>query len=247
MDLEKNNKRRIHFIRRILFILFCAAPVLHLFAQQAPVIPAAGLPAGVYKYKASFKMGEIPMDLNMAISVRETGAEWTVTEITIAELTGEISDAGVYEKKSLMLTTRAFKQGQAMIDLAFKEDRVKGKMVISGQEKLFDVETGGPLFGDGPGFIFAIGALPLAKGYAASFRSFDIETQKLTQTQLKVAGMEQITVPAGSFESYRVEISSEGSGSGDYTVWIAKSSRKPVKVITALPEIGGAKLTAELQ
>jgi len=32
-----------------------------------------------------------------------------------------------------------------------------------------------------------------------------------------------------------------------YTAWIAKDSRKPVKFAATLPQMGGAKLTAELQ
>jgi hypothetical protein len=234
-------------MRRVLLILpWIWVLVVSLIAQQQSVIPSAGLPPGVYKYKVNFRVGETPIDLNMVIEIRETAGGWTIAEKTEA-LLGEISDTAVYDKKSLMLITRAFKRGPVSTDLAFKENRIKGKMVINGQEKPFDIEMGGPLFGDGPGFIFAIGVLPLAEGYSASFKSFDIESQKAELTQLKVSGLENVTVPAGSFESYRVEISTVNIGAENYTVWIAKNSHKPLKIITTLPEMSGAKMTAVLQ
>jgi hypothetical protein len=220
--------------------------VAPLISQQQPIISAAGLPPGVYKFRVNFRVGETQIDLNMVIEIRETAGGWTVAEKTEA-LLGEISDTAVYDKKSLMLMTRAFRRGPVSIDLACKENRIKGKMVINGQEKPFDVEVGGPLFGDGPVFIFAIGVLPLAEGYSASFKSFDIESQKAELTQLKVAGLENVTVPAGLFESYRVEISTADIEAKNYTVWIAKNSHKPVKIITPLPEMGGAQMTAVLQ
>jgi hypothetical protein len=234
-------------MRRVLVILpWICILVVPLIAQQQSIIPAAGLPPGVYRYRVNFKTGETPIDLNMVIEIRETAGGWTVAEKTEA-LLGEISDIAVYDKKSLMLITRAFKRGPVSTDLAFKENRIKGKMVISGQGNPFDVEMGGPLFGDGPGFIFAIGVLPLAEGYSASFNSFDIESQKAELTRLKVSGLENVTVPAGSFESYRVEISVADIDAENYTVWIAKNSHKPVKMIAPLPEMDGTKITIVLQ
>jgi hypothetical protein len=55
-----------------------------------------------------------------------------------------------------------------------------------------------------------------------------------------------VTVPAGPFDAYRVEITSGDGGADKTTVWIAKDSRNPVKVSEVLPQMGGATLTAEL-
>ena len=64
---------------------------------------------------------------------------------------------------------------------------------------------------------------------------------------LKVAGVESVTVPAGTFDSYKVEVSSADGGGDKQTVWIAKDSHKPVKVEAVLASMGGATLTMELQ
>ncbi len=235
-------------MRRIYLGLFEACFLISLLtAQQPAVAPIAGLRPGVYRYKASLRMEEPPIDFNITIVIQESAGEWTVTETTKAALSGEISDTGVYDKKSLMLIARAFKRGPASIDLAFRQNRIEGKAVMDGQANPIDVKVDGPLFGDGPAFIFSIGVLPLAKGYSDSFRSFDIEKLKPDLTRLKVADLENVRVPAGLFESYRIEISSTVDAANNYTVWIAKNSLKPVKMITVLPELGGAKLTVELQ
>jgi hypothetical protein len=246
MVLGNYKKRRKYFMRRMSFILLWAALIPPLIAQQPPAVPLAGLPNGVYRYGVNFRIGENPIDLKMVIAIWETEGQWTVAETTAAP-SGEISDTGTYDKKSLMLITRAVKQGPKSINLTIKDNRVIGKMIMAGSEQPFDVGVDGSLFGDGPAFVFAIGTLPLAEAYSNSFRSFDVETQKPKLTNLRVAGLEKITVPAGLFESYRVEISFANGGAGDYTVWIAKNSRKPVKIVTALPQMGGSKLTAELQ
>ena len=63
---------------------------------------------------------------------------------------------------------------------------------------------------------------------------------------LKVSGVESVTVGAGTFDSYRVEITSADGGNDKQTVWIAKDSRKPVKLEALLPSMGGATMIMEL-
>jgi hypothetical protein len=70
--------------------------------------------------------------------------------------------------------------------------------------------------------------------------------QKVKLRQLQVAGAESVTVPAGTFETFKVEISSADGGPDKSTVWIAKNTRTPVKVASVMAEMGGATLIAEL-
>jgi hypothetical protein len=55
-----------------------------------------------------------------------------------------------------------------------------------------------------------------------------------------------VTVPAGTFDAYKVEVASADGGADKRTLWVAKDSRKPVKVTAVLPEMGGATLTEEM-
>jgi len=60
------------------------------------------------------------------------------------------------------------------------------------------MECGGPLFADGIAARQSIIALPLAEGYSTTFRTFDLQQMKARTIELKVAGMEKVTVPARS-------------------------------------------------
>jgi hypothetical protein len=102
---------------------------------------------------------------------------------------------------------------------------------------------GGPLFS---GNMASVACLPLAEGYTTSFRNFDMQTQKEKLLSLKVAGVESVTVDAGTFNSYKVEVTSADGGADKQTMWIAKDSRKPVKLEASLPSMGGATMSMEL-
>jgi hypothetical protein len=61
-----------------------------------------------------------------------------------------------------------------------------------------------------------------------------------------VVGVESVTVPAGTFDAYKVELTSADGGADKQTLWIAKDSRKPVKMSAVLADMGGATITQEL-
>ena len=89
--------------------------------------------------------------------------------------------------------------------------------------------------------------LPLAADYSVTFRNFDVQKQKAQVKQLKFLGTESVTVPAGTFEAYKVELTAADDESDKQIVWIAKDSHKVVKIMATLPSLGGAVLTSELQ
>ena len=64
--------------------------------------------------------------------------------------------------------------------------------------------------------------------------------------QLRVSGSEKVTVPAGTFDAFKAEITSGEGGPEKVTMWIAKDSRKPVRIAAVMPQMGGAVMTAEL-
>ena len=117
---------------------------------------------------------------------------------------------------------------------------------MNGQSKPIDADPGGALFADGAGAFDVIAALPLADGYSLSYRNFDIMKQKPQMKQLKVVGSENVTVPAGAFDAYKVEIVSAENEAEKLTLWIDKGSRKVLKVSAVLPSLNGAVLTSEL-
>ena len=69
---------------------------------------------------------------------------------------------------------------------------------------------------------------------------------KETLHKVKVVGTEQVTVPAGSFDAWKLEVVSADGEPGSQTIWVDKASRKVVKVSAVLPQMNGAVLTSEL-
>src|SRR5688572_32076668 len=117
---------------------------------------------------------------------------------------------------------------------------------LGGQPKPIDVDPGGALFADGAGGHEVIASLPLADGYTSSFRNFDVMKQKPQIKQLKVVGSESVTVPAGTFDAYKVEILSAENEAEKQTVWMDKASRKVFKIEAVLTNLNGAILTSVL-
>ena len=70
--------------------------------------------------------------------------------------------------------------------------------------------------------------------------------QKSQMKSLKVLGTESVTVPAGTFDAYKVEVVAADNDADKQTVWIDKSSRKVVKISAVIPSMNGAVLTSEL-
>jgi hypothetical protein len=86
-----------------------------------------------------------------------------------------------------------------------------------------------------------------AGGFETKYRNFDIQKQKSTLKQAKVTGSEEVTVAAGSFPSWKVELTSAEDEPGTTTLWVDKATRKVVKTSATLPQMGGAVVTVELR
>ena len=206
---------------------------------------AADLKPGTYRYEAKLSMGEQVMALKLSTTIADADGVWTVVENLDTPM-GEMLDTTTLEKGSLTLKKRHVQQGPVAIYLEFSGGKITGTMEMNGEDKSISEELDGPLFADAAGANFAVGCLPLAPGYSTVFRNFDVQKQKVKLMQLQVAGAESVSVPAGTFETFKVELSSADGGPDKSTIWIEKSTRTPVKISALMAEMGGATLTAEL-
>jgi dipeptidyl aminopeptidase/acylaminoacyl peptidase len=203
------------------------------------------LKPGTYEYAAKISMGGQQMALKLSTTIENVGGVWTALE-TMDTPMGEMQDSTTLEPGTLTVQKRHVKQDPVAIYLEFANGKVTGSMEMEGEDKPVSADLDGPVFADGAGSSFVIGCLPLAEGYATAFRRFDVQKQKVKLTQLQVAGSESVTVPAGTFDSFKVELASGDGGPDKSTVWIAKETRTPVKISTLMAEMGGATLAAEL-
>jgi len=207
--------------------------------------PATDLKPGAYHYQVKIAMGAQEMSVKMSTTIQEENGAWTATD-TMETPMGTATDTVSLDKGTLAARKRAVKQGPMGVTMDFAGGKASGTMSMNGQDRPVSADLAGELFADGAGAPQAIGCLPLAEGYTTTFRNFDFQKQKIKLLQLKVAGSETVTVPAGKFETFKVEITSAEGGSDRGTVWIAKDSRQAVKASAVLAAMGGATMTAEL-
>jgi dipeptidyl aminopeptidase/acylaminoacyl peptidase len=207
--------------------------------------PAMDLKPGTHKYDAKISLGPQTLALKTTTVIKEENGAWLVTESAETPM-GAASDSSTLEKGSLILRKRSVHQGPAAIDVEQTGNKLTGKMNMSGKESAIAKDLGGPLFADGAAAFDSIGCLPLADGYTATYRNYDLQRGKEKLLQIKVAGAESITVPAGKFETYKIELSSADGGSDKATLWIDKATRVPVKISAIMAEMGGATMVSEL-
>ena len=207
--------------------------------------PAVDLRPGTYNYKASIAIQGQEIPLTLKTDVKEENGAWTVTE-TLQTPQGPIVDVSTIEKGSLLLKRRWIQQGPTTIEINVAPNQLTGTTTMNGKSTPLAVDPGGALFADGAGALDVIASLPLADGYSLSFRNWDVQKQKPQIKQLKVLGSESVTVPAGKFDAYKVEIVDTGNDADKQTVWIDKQSRKVLKVSAVLLSLNGAILTSEL-
>jgi dipeptidyl aminopeptidase/acylaminoacyl peptidase len=208
--------------------------------------PSSDLQPGTFNYKAAIDFGGQTIPLTVTTVIKEDGASWVVTE-TADTPQGKIIDVSTIEKGTLALKHRSINQGPLVVELDFKDNKATGTMTMNGQPKPVLVDVGGVIFADGAGAFDVIARLPLAVNYSTTFRNFDVQKQKVQLKQLKFLGTESVKVPAGTFDTYKVELTSTDNDGDKQTLWIAKDSHKVVKITATLPSLGGALLISELQ
>jgi dipeptidyl aminopeptidase/acylaminoacyl peptidase len=214
-------------------------------AVGAPKV-AFPLSAGSASYQGKIEAGGQTMPMSIAQTIVDKGGTWVVTGTAKLPM-GDAVDVTTLDKTTLIPRKRSIKQGPAVIELEFSGGKATGTMAMGGDPKPVSVDLGGDLFADGVGGNEAVAALPLADGFSATFRNFDVRQQKVLLKQAKVLASENVTVPAGTFKAWKVEIASAEGEPGSTTIWVDKTSRKVVKAVATLPQMGGAVVTTELQ
>jgi len=205
---------------------------------------AMDLKPGTYKYKAKISAGGQEIPLTTSSTITEENGAWVATD-TMEGAMGTAKEVVTLEKGTLALRDRKLNQGPVSVTLNFAGDKATGNMNMNGTDKPVAIDLGGPLFADAAGQMESIACLPLAEGYTTTYRNLDVLKQKVKLQTLKVAGSESVTVPAGTFDTYRVEIS-DPDGLDKETLWITKNTHTTVKLTAVLGSMGGAVLTSEL-
>jgi hypothetical protein len=215
-------------------------------ASSVGVPKVAGtLAAGSASWQAKIDANGQTIPMSITREVKEDGATFVVNETAKLPF-GDVVDLTVLDKATLVPVKRSVKQGPVAIELAFAGGKATGTMAMGGDPKPVAVDMGGDLFADGAGANDVLALLPLADGYTTTFRNLDVQKQKTSLKQAKVVGHEDVTVPAGTFKAWKLEITSAEGEPGQTTLWVSED-HKPLKVVATVPQMGNAVITAERQ
>jgi hypothetical protein len=149
--------------------------------MEAPK-PTVDLKPEKAKYQAKIAISGQEIPLTIANEIKEENGAWTIIE-TAQTPQGEIKDTTILEKGTLVVKKRVVNQGSMTIEFEVKDGKAVGSF---GGSRPFSADLGGALFADGAGLFDVVATLPLAEGYATSFRNFDLQKQKVDLKQLKV-------------------------------------------------------------
>lgn len=226
------------------FILLTSTlvPVLGQQEASSPQKPAE-LRAGRYGFNASYEMMGQLFEMKLMAIIKEEDKTWAITEIITTPI-GEEINKSILEKGTLILIRRS-SQGTEENDITFSEGKATGTAKVDGKSQVISADTGAPIFADGAGANFVIASLPLSNGYTTTLRNFDIRSQKVKAVDLRVTSTEKITVPAGTFEAFKIELATAEQKGNSKTLWVAKDTRSVLRVVMAFEE-RNATFTLEL-
>jgi hypothetical protein len=208
--------------------------------------PAVAPRPGTWNYRSESNIGEQQKPNSAgtsSTSIKDEGSAWTVT-VAMKFPEGPVTDVRTLDKDTLVLRKESFKHfvhpdqrwKPVAISLDFSGNKVTGVSTnANGQDKPISVDLSRPVFqppilADTTISMVFIGCLPLAEGYSTTVRDWDVILLKEKLWQLKVTGLESVTVPAGTFSAYKVQLKAN-DGTGDkQTAWVAKDSRMPVRI-----------------
>ena len=197
-------------------------------------------------------MGGREIELNSTRAITKTEVGGVPVWRLISEQTspmGSAADTFDIDAKTLMPIHRSFSQGPITAQVTYTANAAKGVIKMGTNEMPVDVSFPAPVFGDDAALETALIALPLKPGYKTTYRMFNTQMQKVRLMSLEVTGTENVTVPAGTFDVFKVEIKPlDGETGGGGTVFVSEDDpRCLVRGTFQLPaSAGGGTLTAEL-
>jgi dipeptidyl aminopeptidase/acylaminoacyl peptidase len=216
-----------------------------------PALDGSAIKPADLTYAVTLEMGgrKAEMSMKRTIATCDAGGKpcWRITDLLKGPM-GEISDAFDVDRATLRPLRRTANSGPAKIELAYSDQAITGTMQVMGQSTAVNVNLVAPVVGDGPGFVLAIAGLPLAPGYRTTVRYLEATSQKVHAFALVVTGVETVTVPAGTFETFVVEMSPLGDASGGGVLRVLQQApHHVVKGEDVLPaSMGGGKMRTEL-
>jgi dipeptidyl aminopeptidase/acylaminoacyl peptidase len=218
-----------------------------------PAVSPGAVREGSLAYSSSLTLQGREMTIESSRTVEEVEEEGEtllkVTSVSTSPMMGEARDVYLLHPESLRPVRRDATQGPATIAVEYGAQQVTGKIAAGPQNIPVEIDLEAPVFGADAAFDTVLTALPLAEAYRTTVRVAEVGMQqRVRYFSLAVTGKETAEVPAGSFETYRVEVEALDGEGGGQTSWVTTATpRVIVKTESKLPpQMGGATVTTVL-
>jgi hypothetical protein len=210
---------------------------------NAPMPPSTTvLTASNCQYRSTIQLDGLPVSMDMTRQIKSENGNWVISEKT-ASLFGNSLEINTIDQKSMKPVKRILENGQLKIELDYAPTAIKGKVQGGSIDRIIALQTEQPILTDGAGLDLVIGSLPLREGFIGYYRTFNPQSHQIKINQVKVIGMERVTVPAGSFDAFKVAFTPI-NGDEATIFWIEKG--RAVKIMTTLTHLNDAVMITEL-
>jgi dipeptidyl aminopeptidase/acylaminoacyl peptidase len=215
-----------------------------------PAVDTSDLEPAKLKYasKAAVRGQEIDMEVAVGCAAAKRGGEdvWRIISEQSSPM-GAAADTFDVDPRTLLPIYRGVKQGGTTVKVNYSKTAIDGAINMGGREMPLKTKLEAPVFGSETALDVVLGSLPLAPGYKTTLRTFDLMSQSTKIMTLEVQGVESVTVPAGTFEAYKVELKNMDGEPGGGTVFISTDKGRKVRSVMQLPPMmGGGTVTSEL-
>ncbi len=202
-----------------------------------------------YTTRLDVQGNEVEMEAERSIArEEEDGREILVIDSETSSAMGNASDHFVLDGDSLRPIRRDMTQGAANIEVEYGSRKVTGE-INAGQDMPIDIELDAPVYGGDAALEAVIMGLPLAADYQSPVRIAEVGTeQRVRYFNIRVVGRESVEVPAGEFDTWKVNLEALDGEGGDLTLWVsAEAPRMVLRAEGKLPaQMGGGDYSTEL-
>jgi len=201
------------------------------------------------EYSQTIKTGgqEITVEVLKEVShTTKDGKDYVLVEETSQSPQGTVESKYYLDSNTLLPLKQSVDQTGVSIALDYEPDAIIGTMEFRGQKRDISVDLDASILSS---LETVVGTMNLKPDYKTTIRTFNLLQQKIVPHSIEVTGKETVTVPAGSFDTYKVGITPLDGNSGKQTIYV--NINKPynmVKLDAELsPMMGGGTTTVELK
>lgn len=199
--------------------------------------------------KMTMRGQEITMTVNR--KVEKTDVNGTNVFRITEEMTGAMgsgTDVVDYDAATLLPIKREASQGPAKLSFTYTPSSVEGKIEMGAQVMPISAKVDPTFLPDASSSSAILATLPFKEGYTAAVNMFTTMNAAAKKNIVKFIGMEKITTPKGTFDTYKVEMNPVDGDGVKSTSWLSVTDRVLIKGESTLPAMmGGGTVVTTLK